>query len=231
MTCKMALRGIQDYLDDGLSGQETIEMDRHLEDCSSCRQALDEFRALQQMMRKLDRQPPPPDLELRIRVAASLHGERISLKRLVNELGDLMNPLAVPAFSGVFLTCLTFIVLLSTLFSGASLGSGDPDSALGLFTEPRARSLTMMPVVFGADLPFVTQPVTVRTLVGEDGRVIDYTVLSGPRDKRSLQFLDRFLYFGVNMDPATFLGRPTVGTFVMTLSFYPTTQDRIDVRG
>lgn len=68
----------------------------------------------------------------------------------------------------------TFIVLLSTLFSGASLGSGDPHSALGLFTEPRARSLTMMTVVFGADLPFVTQPVTVKTLVGEDGRVIDY---------------------------------------------------------
>ena len=231
MTCKMALRGIQSYLDDGLCGQETIELDRHLENCASCRRALDEFQALQRMMGKLDRRPPPPDLELRIRVAASLHGERISLKRLVNELGDLMNPLAVPAFSGVFLTCLTFIVLLSTLFSGASLGSGDPDSALGRFTEPRARSLTMMPVVFGADLPFVTQPVTVKTLVGENGRVIDYTVLSGPQDERSLEFLDRFLYFGVNMDPATFLGRPTVGTFVMTLSFYPTTQDRIDVRG
>ena len=231
MTCKMALRGIQSYLDDGLCGQETIELGRHLENCASCRRALDEFQALQRMMGKLDRRPPPPDLELRIRVAASLHGERISLKRLVNELGDLMNPLAVPAFSGVFLTCLTFIVLLSTLFSGASLGSGDPDSALGRFTEPRARSLTMMPVVFGADLPFVTQPVTVKTLVGENGRVIDYTVLSGPQDERSLEFLDRFLYFGVNMDPATFLGRPTVGTFVMTLSFYPTTQDRIDVRG
>ncbi len=231
MTCRMTLRAIQSYLDDGLFGRQRFEMDRHLEDCASCRRALDEFRALRQVMGTLDRQPPPPDLELRIRVAASIHGERMSLKQRLNRLGNLMNPLAVPAFSGVFLTCLTFIVLLSTLFSGASLGSGDPDSALGLFTEPRARSLTMMPVVFGADLPFVTQPVTVKTLVGEDGRVIDYTVLSGPRDERSLAFLDRFLYFGVNMDPATFLGRPTVGTFVMTLSFYPTTQDRIDVRG
>ena len=231
MTCRMTLRAIQSYLDDGLFGRQRLEMDRHLEDCASCRRALDEFRALQQMMRKLDRQPSPPDLELRIRVAASIHGERMSLKQLVDKLGNLMNPLAVPAFSGVFLTCLTFIVLLSTLFSGASLGSGDADSALGLFTEPRARSLTMMPVVFGADLPFVTHPVTVKTLVGEDGRVIDYTVLSGPRDERSLEFLDRFLYFGVNMDPATFLGRPTLGTFVMTLSFYPTTQDRIDVPG
>lgn len=231
MTCKTALRAIQSYLDDGLPGHETIEMDRHLAGCASCRRVLDEFRALQQVMRKLDRQPPPADLELRIRVAASIRGEKEPLRQLVKRLGDLTSPLAVPAFSGVFLTCLTFIVLLSTLFSGASLGSGDPDSALGLFTEPRARSLTMMPVVFGADLPFVTQPVTVKTLVGEDGRVIDYTVLSGPRDERSLQFLDRFLYFGVNIDPATFLGRPTVGTFVMTLSFYPTTQDRIDVRG
>ncbi len=231
MTCRMTLRAIQSYLDDGLFGRQRFEMDRHLEDCASCRRALDEFRALRQVMGRLDRQPPPPNLELRIRVAASIHGERMSLKQRLNRLGNLMNPLAVPAFSGVFLTCLTFIVLLSTLFSGASLGSGDPDSALGLFTEPRARSLTMMPVVFGADLPFVTQPVTVKTLVGEDGRVIDYTVLSGPRDERSLAFLDRFLYFGVNMDPATFLGRPTVGTFVMTLSFYPTTQDRIDVRG
>lgn len=231
MTCKTALRAIQSYLDDGLKGQETIEMDRHLADCAPCRRALDEFRALQRMMRNLDRQPPPADLEFRIRVAASIRGEKEPLRRLVKRLGDLTSPLAVPAFSGVFLTCLTFIVLLSTLFSGASLGSGDSDSALGLFTEPRARSLTMMPVVFGADLPFVTQPVTVKTLVGEDGRVIDYTVLSGPRDERSLQFLDRFLYFGVNIDPATFLGRPTVGTFVMTLSFYPTTQDRIDVRG
>ncbi len=231
MTCKAALRAIQDYLHDGLPGHETIEMDRHLADCAPCRRALDEFLALRRMMRNLDRQPPPANLEFRIRVAASIRGEKEPLRLLVKRLGDLTSPLAVPAFSGVFLTCLTFIVLLSTLFSGASLGSGDPDSALGLFTEPRARSLAMMPVVFGADLPFVTQPVTVKTLVGEDGRVIDYTVLSGPRDERSLQFLDRFLYFGVNIDPATFLGRPTVGTFVMTLSFYPTTQDRIDVRG
>jgi len=231
MTCKTALRAIQSYLDDGLTGHETIEMDRHLADCAPCRRALDEFGALQRMMRNLDRQPPPANLEFRIRVAASIRGEKEPLRRRVKRLGDLTSPLAVPAFSGVFLTCLTFIVLLSTLFSGASLGSGDPDSALGLFTQPRARSLTMMPVVFGADLPFVTQPVTVKTLVGEDGRVIDYTVLSGPRDERSLQFLDRFLYFGVNIDPATFLGRPTVGTFVLTLSVYPTTQDRIDVRG
>ena len=180
MTCKTALRAIQSYLDDGLPGHETIEMDRHLADCAPCRRALDEFQTLQQIMRNLDRQPPPAELEFRIRVAASIRGEKEPLRRLVKRLGDLTSPLAVPACSGVFLTCLTFIVLLSTLFSGASLGSGDPDSALGLFTEPRARSLTMMPVVFGADLPFVTQPVTVKTLVGEDGRVIDYTVLSGP---------------------------------------------------
>lgn len=231
MTCTKTLGLIHGYLDDGLSGRERNEVGRHLEACASCRRELDEFRALQQMMRNLDRQPPPPDLELRIRVAVAIRGEKEPLRRLVNRLGDLMSPLAVPAFSGVFLTVLTFIVLLSALFSGANPGAGDPDSALGLFTEPRARSLTMMPVVFGGDLPFVTQPVTVKTLVGEDGRVIDYTVLSGPRDERSLEFLDRFLYFGVNMDPATFLGRPTLGSFVMTLSFYPTTQDRIEVPG
>ena len=38
-------------------------------------------------------------------------------------------------------------------------------------------------------------------------------------------------FIGVNMDPATFLGRPTIGTFVMTLSVYPTTRDKIDVLG
>ncbi len=70
-----------------------------------------------------------------------------------------------------------------------------------------------------------------ETLVGNDGRVIDCRVLSGPQDKQSLKFLDQFLYFGVYMAPATFLDRPTVGTVVMILSFYPTTNDRIDVSG
>ena len=231
MTCNVALRLIQSCLDDGLFGREAVDLDRHLSDCAGCRRALDEFRALQQVMQRIGRQPPPPGLELKIRVAASIHGARAPLKQLVRMMEELARPLAVPAFSGILLTGLTFVVLLSSIFSGASLGAEGRDSALGLFTEPRARSLTMMPVVFGGDLPFVTQPVTVKTLVGEDGRVIDYTVLRGPRDAQSLEFLDRFLYFGVNMDPATFLGRPTVGTFVMTLSFYPTTQDRIDVLG
>ena len=231
MKCNKVLRLVQGYLDDDLSGREAVEIEHHLADCATCRRASDEFQAIQQVMRQLGRQPPPRDLELKIRVAASTRGERVTLKQLVKKLGGLASPLAVPAFSGVFLTGLTFIVLLSTLFSGASLGAGDRDSTLGLFTEPRARSLTMLPVLFGDNMPFVNQPVTVRTLVGEDGRVIDYKVLNGPQDEQSLEFLDRFLFFGVNMDPATFLGRPTIGTFVMTLSVYPTTRDKIDVLG
>ncbi len=231
MKCKKVLRLIPAYLDDSLVWREAAEIAHHLEDCAACQRELDELRALQRVMQRLDRQKPPPDLGFRIRSATSEQGEWIPLKQIVGKFGDLVSPLAVPAFSGVVLTGLAFVALLSTLFTGASLGAGDQDAALGLFTEPRARSLAMLPVVSGENLAFMNQPVTVETLVGNDGRVIDYKVLSGPQDKQSLELLDQFLHFGVYMAPATFLGRPTVGTLVMTLSFYPTTNDRIDVSG
>ena len=73
--------------------------------------------------------------------------------------------------------------------------------------------------------------ITVEVQVGNDGRIVDYKILSGPKDLATVRSLDQLFFFEFNMEPATLFGRPTSGKAVLTLMFYPTANDRIDIIG
>jgi hypothetical protein len=70
----------------------------------------------------------------------------------------------------------------------------------------------------------VKKPLTVETYVGNDGRVINYKVIEGPRDQETIRKLDQFFLFEVVFDPATVFGRPAKGKFIWAF-------DKIDVVG
>jgi hypothetical protein len=150
---------------------------------------------------------------------------------VLSRLNAALRPIAIPAFSGVVLTFLFFVVLWSTFLPGASVIASDKDIPLNLFTEPRANSLYMSRLLQLEHFKSVTEPITAETQVGHDGRVVDYKILSGPQDLATIRNLNQFFYFELILSPATLFGRPTSGKVVLTLTFYPTTNDRIDVRG
>jgi Putative zinc-finger len=231
MECKRMLKLLNAYVDDMISWQEAAVVDEHVQICSQCANELHQLKSLRQLMRSIKRQEPPLDLALRTKIRASKQDFHLVFERVFAKVENFLRPIAIPAFSGVALTVVFFIILLSTLFTGANLNASDKDIPLALFTEPRARSLYMSQFIQLGNLISLGEPITVETYVGTDGRTIDYKVLSGPRDRATIRSLDEFLFFEVSFDPATSFGRPTHGKIVLSLVFFPTSNNHIDVMG
>ena len=231
MECKHVLKLLNAYVDDSLSWREAENLEKHLGSCSGCARELHELRALGQLMRSLGRREAPEGLDLRIKILASKHTGAWIPAGVINRLKDSLQPFAIPAVSGVVLTCLFFIPLLSIFFTGANLNASGTDIPSGLFTEPRPQLLYLSQLVQWGNFQKVREPITLEAEVRQDGTVRNYTVLKGPSDPATIRSLDQFLYFEVRIDPATLFGRPTPGKVVLSLSFYPTINEKIDVVG
>jgi hypothetical protein len=231
MKCKQALKLLNEYVDDSLSWQEAESMEKHLASCSGCEDELHKLKSLRQMMRSLRRREAPEELDLRLKILASKATGAWLPAGAINRLRDSLQPFAIPAVSGVVLTCVFFIPLLSIFFTGANLNASDADIPSGLFTEPRPQLLYPSQIVQWENFQKVKEPITLEAEVRQDGTVRNYTVLKGPSDPATLRSLDQFLYFEVRIDPATLFGRPTPGKVVLSLSFYPTINEKIDVIG
>lgn len=233
MDCRGSRELLNDYLDDVLSWQETDAVERHFEVCPNCAQQYREMATLRKLMRSLHRLEPPGDLALRVKIEASKLNRPPFVERAFSNLSGVLRPIAIPAFSGVVLTFLFFVVLMSTFLPGASVNASDKDIPLSLFTEPRANPFYMSRFVQLENFKSVKEPITVETQVGNDGRIVDYRILSGPKDLAkdlaTIRSLDQFFFFELYLEPATLFGRPTSGKVVLTLIFCPTANDRIDV--
>ena len=231
MECKQTLKLLNEYVDDSLSWREAELLEKHLGSCAGCDREFRELKSLRQVMRSLGRREAPEGLDLRMRILASKYTGAWFPAGAINRLKDSLQPLAIPAVSGVVLTCLFFIPLLSIFFTGANLNASGTDIPSGLFTEPRPQLLYVSQFVQWENFRLVKEPITLEAEVRQDGSVSHYTVLKGPGDPATKKSLDQFLYFEVKIDPATRFGRPIQGRVVLCLSFYPTLNEKIDVIG
>lgn len=231
MNCKKTLKLLNEYIDDSLEWQESEKIDQHLRRCSRCASELCQLKSLQRMMRSLTRREPPRDLDLRLKIQVSRQTASFRPLKLFTRLNDLVRPIAIPALSGVVLTGLFFVPLLSIFFAGVNLNASGKDIPSGIFTEPRPQLLYVTQFVQLENFSMVKEPITLEAEVAQDGKVLDYTILTGPSDPATVKSLNQFLLFEVKIGPAMLFGRPTLGKVVLSLSFYPTMNEKIDVVG
>jgi hypothetical protein len=231
MDCKKTLKLLNEYIDDSLPWQESEKIDLHLRVCSPCSQELHQLKSLQQIIRSLNRIEPPCDLDLRMKILASKQAKPFEPFKIFTRLKDYVGPMAIPAVSGVVLTCLFFVPLLSIFFAGVNLNASGKDIPSGFFTEPRPQLLYVTQFVQLENFRTIKEPITLEAEVAQDGKVVDYNILKGPNDPATVKILNQFLLFEVKIDPATLFGRPTQGRVVLSLSFYPTMNEKIDVIG
>lgn len=231
MECSKVVKLLHEYLDDALSWREAEALDQHLVECGCCAQELHQLRSLRQLMRSLSRKEPPRDLDLRVKILASKQAGGFLPARTLAKLNDFVRPIAIPAVSGVVLTFVFFVPLLSIFFTGANLNASDRDIPSGIFTDPRPKLVYNSQFVKLANFRSVKEPIELEVEVAQDGTVRHYRILSGPSDAATVKSLDEFLYFEVKIDPATLFGRPTEGKIVLSLSFFPTSNEKIDVLG
>ena len=231
MKCREQMNRFDELIDDSLSWKERQAVEEHLQMCAICSLYFQELRALRHLLRTLKPSRPPQDFELNLKILASKQGHDLRLERAIQRIGDLLYPIAIPALSGVVLTVFFFVLLLSIFFTGVNLDASIKDIPLGIITDPRPRLVYMSQFVQLENFQSLKEPITIETTISNEGRVLDYRILKGPRDPETRKSLDQFLFFEAKVDPATSFGRPTSGKLIFSLIFFPTFNERIDVKG
>ncbi len=215
MTCSVAKRLISSYLDGAVTRSQMAQMDEHLRACVECAARFVSVQRTQSLVGALGRQPAPPDLALKLRVALSqelANSGRSRWERLRVRWENAFNATMVPATFGLVTTLIIFGVLISFLYPAQVRASNDVPTMLYTPAELKSTPFELSMGVANTD------SLVVEAYVGPDGRVLDYRVLSAPEDAQAiLPQLKNMLIF-TTFNPATAFGQPTSSRVILTFS-------------
>jgi hypothetical protein len=222
--CDAAMELMSPFIDSMVTSEEAECLRSHLSDCAPCVRQMQSYISLRNLMAGVEPVPVPEDLQLDSRV-------RLSRARLPNgrdrwqaRVDNILRPLAVPAFSGVALTLVGFVILLSSFVSTREVHAGNEitGSVVMTYEPPRGTDSTIQR--FSSTMsPELDQTLSVQTDVSQTGRVVDYNVIGGTRSPGVDQWLQEVLLLA-QFRPATSRGWGTPVPSRVILSF-------VNVRG
>ena len=183
MSCPDVKKLISEYIDQSLTEQERILVDRHLASCPECSAESEEMLQVCSAMRSLPRLRPPQELSIRLRMLASRERARRAAggalavltasgaARLRLFFENLMRPLALP-FAGGFLSAVfLFGALAPSLNVSRNITN---DVATPIYQEAR---VDMMPELIGKRNG--GEDALIEVMVDANGRVTDFAVTEG----------------------------------------------------
>lgn len=214
MNCKETRENLSNCLDQAITWEQETAVRQHLTGCAGCREIAEQLQGVRELVAAHGRVNPPADLALRIRLQVSHRSQLTFWNRLSVRIDNILRPVAIPATAGLLATVITFGVMMHTFFTRPLISEDVPVS---LTTPPRLRT--------SPSLTFNTldEGIVIETNVDDQGRVVDYRVIIGPRDPRQLSELRNILVF-TQFEPATLFGKPTYGRTVINFR-------RVSVRG
>ncbi len=228
MECLSSSRELSDYLNGRGTEQERREVHRHLSSCPRCAdQAEERVRAA---VLRLPVRTPDQALKTRLQVLASKESlrrrKRLSIahawknwrENFQLSFKNLMRPLALPVAGGLISTAFLFGMLMPDL--AVEVHPIHNDIETSVFTQATVRDITPISV---ADVD-----ITVELTVDENGRMLEYRVVSGADhllNESVRRRLEMNLMYG-QFNPATQFGQPVAGK--LRVSFRSST---IDIRG
>jgi hypothetical protein len=190
-------------------------MNEHLRDCIECAARFASIQRTQSLVNTLGRKVPPPELNLKLRVALSqemANSRRSRWEALRVRWENAFNATMVPATAGVVSTLIIFGLLISFLYPAQVHAANDVPTMLYTPAELQSSPFEMSMGAGSAD------SLVVEAYVGPDGRVQDYRILSAPEDAQAvLPELKNILIF-TTFHPATAFGQPTASRVVLTFS-------------
>jgi len=215
MKCLEAKPLMSSYLDSEATGRQSLELRAHLASCGTCAQRYESLQRTQSLVAQIGRKPAPRDLSLKLRIALSQELAKSKCSRwemLRVHWENAFHALMVPATGGLLTTVLTFGLLINLLMPIPVGGSNDVPTTF--YTPPQ---LETTPFELTLDASH-SEPLIVEAMVGPDGRVQDYRILSGSDSNgATLSNLKNMLIFAT-FRPATSFGRPTVGRTILAFS-------------
>ncbi len=222
MTCTDTRSLLSPYLDGALTGAERQAVSAHLQSCAVCTTELAGLNRTQALVSALGRQPAPPDLALRLRVAISQEMSMTWERRMQRALGrmeDTMNAFMLPATGGLVTAVVMFGLLIGGFMSMPRMVSAGSDVPTSLYMPPKLASAPFSDIFTVKS----ESPVVIEALVDANGRVQDYRIIAGQDTVEVRKQLDRSLIFTV-FEPAIAFGQPSPGKVVLTFA-------NIDVKG
>jgi hypothetical protein len=233
MSCKNVRTRLAGYLDDALvtapGPEERRQIGHHLDLCEDCREELQRYRRLSILLSRMPRAVPPPDLAVRIKVAASQAQETQGWERRWQRVKDraeilldnVFRPLTVPATGGLFSAFVVFVFVLHLIAPGTTVQADPNDIPTGLLQPAELIALSDFPVAVLAEMQHpdveLQNDLLVDVTVDANGEMITYNILSGSDSPQIRHHLDQILIFS-RFRPMLSFGRPTSGGHVV-LSF------------
>ena len=216
--CQKCQSSFSAYLDGAVSGRQMQQIAHHLELCAGCASEFAALRAMQQSLAALGPAKAPPDLGLRLRLAISHEQARRKsswLDSLSLKWDNTVRPMLVQVSAG-FAGAVIFIGGIGLLLG--MVAAPEPvmanDEPLGAMTAPHYLYSTVRPNAIVSDHDSV---IVVEALVNAQGRVYDYTIVSGPDDPAVHSQVVNQLLTSV-FEPASVFGAPVRGRVVLTFS-------------
>jgi hypothetical protein len=229
MKCHGVRNKLAGYLDDAVSGSaradERAAIREHLEGCALCREELERFRKLAVLLSRMPRSLPPPDLAVRIRVAAAQDTPHDFVGRLrtIREraeilLDNVFRPLTVPATGGFISAILVFVVVLQLIVPGITVRAVPNDVPLNILQPAELLTLSDYPQAWAPEQHYVElslpHGLLINVTVDQHGQMAGYEIISGPSSNDLRHQLDQILLFS-RFRPMMSFGRPTAGGHVI----------------
>jgi hypothetical protein len=218
MNCKSIRDSFSGYLDGAITGREMQAVAAHLEGCAGCAADFATMRGMQRVLAAVGPVKAPADLGLKLRVAISHENARRNARPwegFAVKWDNIFRPFLLQASAGLA----SAVVLLGTLAMLAGVVAAPQtvmanDEPLGALTEPHYlySATRLQPIDTGSDATIV-----IRADVNEEGRVYNYTFLSGPADPRvQAQVRDQLMV--EVYEPARAFGEPVRSQVLITFS-------------
>ena len=205
------------YLDGTVTGIEMQSIAAHIGHCTGCSTEFSALLDLQTSLAAMGPAKAPAGLQARLRAALSderRRGTHLSWhQRLAATWKTTLAPMALRAAAGTAATLILaggMSMLMVVVDVPTSVQAND--EPLGAMTPPHFlySEVPPQPIEFGREVPIL-----IEARVDTQGRVYDYTILSGPTDQSVERRVQANLLSSV-FQPATIFGLPVAGRVMMT---------------
>jgi hypothetical protein len=217
LDCAAAQELMSPFIDSMATAEETERLEAHVSICRPCQRQLQSFISIRSLLARIEQPGLPEDLALETRVKLSHERNKNFLVRLENRLSITLKPIAIPALFGVSITMLFFGILLGSLATNSTVLAQDriaEQPVWALYKPVRTTEPTMIRFAVD-DSNRWDEPLSIETQVGDDGKVMDYEVISGPHSQEASQWIRQMLSLA-SFTPATAFGRPVESKIILS---------------
>ena len=217
LDCTAAQELMSPFIDSMATPEEAECLKLHTSTCRPCQRQLRSLITMRSLLASLEKPETPEDLMLETRVRLSHERNKNVFVRIQTRLNNVLKPIAIPAIFGVSITVVFFGILLGCLSSNSTVMAQDrvPDEPVfTLYTPVRTTDPTMVRFA-SSDTQNWDEPLMIETDIGNDGRVFDYRIISGPNSEEVNQWIREVLSLA-QFTPATSFGTPIESKIILS---------------